>query len=241
MSIKVTQRNKIMTIQTNKHMNNNNLLISAIIIYLMVILSSCKKEEDHSGLPVDGDGNEYDTIVIGTQTWLKENLKTTTYRFGNPVRLITDNTEWTTWQQPAYCWYDNNPDNKDVYGALYNWFAVKTQALCPDGWHVPTLIEWNTLIYFCGGEYEAGCRLKETGTFHWEWPNSCATNESGFTALPGGNRYFGDGSFNKLNEIGEFWISDYCDKIGVASGWGQTKILSWYKTEGLSVRCIKNK
>ncbi len=230
-----------MTIQTNKHMINNNLLISAIIIYLVVILSSCKKEEDHSGLPVDGDGNDYDTIVIGTQTWLKENLKTTTYRFGNPVRLITDDTQWSTWQQPAYCWYDNNPDNKDVYGALYNWFAVKTQALCPDGWHVPTLIEWNTLIDFCGGEYEAGCRLKETGTFHWEWPNTCATNESGFSALPGGARYFADGTFYKIKEIGLYWASDVCYRLGLGSSYGSTSMIYWYKQAGFSVRCIKDR
>jgi len=222
-------------------MINNKLYSAIIIIFLMTQLLSCEKRKDNSGLPVDGDGNEYDTIVIGTQTWLKENLKSTKYRFGNPVRLISDNNQWTTWQQGAYCWYDNNQQYKDTYGALYNWHAANTQALCPDGWHVPTMIDWNTLIEYCGGTYEAGFRLKETGTIHWGPPNVPATNESGFTALPGGSRYFKDGSFKKIREIGEFWISDIPYKIGMGSTYGSTYIVSWYKSEGLSIRCIKDK
>ena len=219
---------------------NKSTLLSILLSTWIVMISSCEKQKE-SGLPKDGDGNEYDTIVIGTQTWLKENLKTTTYRFGNPVRLITDNSEWTTWQQGAYCWYDNNPSYKDVYGALYNWYAAHTQALCPAGWHVPTTAEWNTLIDYCGGEYEAGCKLKETGTGHWASPNTCATNESGFSALPGGARYFADGTFYKLREIGQFWASDNFYKFGLGSTYGSTSMIYWYKQAGFSVRCIKDK
>jgi len=212
-----------------------------LFIVIFLFLNSCEKDKK-TGLPVDGDGNVYDTIRIGTQTWLKENLKTTRYNNGDPIPYIPDEIEWTTFWRGAYCWYDNNPDYKDTYGALYNWHAARlADFICPAGWHVPTLEEWTTLIDYLGGEYEAGCKMKETGIGHWEAPNTCATNESGFTALPGGNRYFFDGSFYKIREISEFWISDLTFKIGLASTYGGTYIVSWYKAEGLSVRCIKDK
>lgn len=222
-------------------MNLSNILIPLILSFLMTILYSCEKNTDHSGLPVDGDGNEYDTIVIGTQTWLKENLKTTTYRFGNPVRLITDNTEWISWQQGAYCWYDNDPKYKDIYGALYNWHAAKSQALCPDGWHVPTIEDWTVLINSLGGEYVAGGKLKEAGFVHWAKPNASATNESGFTGLPGGYRYFFDGTFDRLGEIGEFAVSDTPYKMCLQYSNGIGGMVTWYKQAGLSVRCLKDK
>lgn len=214
-----------------------NLKISIFLSIVLFGFTGCEKHKD-SGLPIDGDGNEYDTIVIGTQTWLKENLKTTTYRFGNPVRLITDNTEWISWQQGAYCWYDNDPKYKDIYGALYNWHAAKSQALCPDGWHVPTTAEWNTLIDFCGGVYEAGCKLKEAGLMHWA-PTNSGTNESGFTGLPGGIRYFGDGSFQMIKAVGEFWASDVPNKFGLKTC--EARLVDWYKQAGLSIRCVKDK
>jgi uncharacterized protein (TIGR02145 family) len=215
-----------------------NIIIPFVILFLMSILFSCEKDNGHKGSPVDGDGNEYDTVVIGTQTWLKENLKTTKYRFGNPVRLITDNTEWTTWQQGAYCWDDNNPEYKDIYGALYNWHAAHTQALCPDGWHVPTIAEWNILIDYCGGEYEAGCKLKEAGLQHWA-PTNSGTNESGFTALPGGFRYFYDGSFQMIKSLGGFWASDIEYYIGLMGC--SVSPVDWYKQAGMSIRCLKDK
>lgn len=98
--------------------SRNHLTIRSIIVLAVLILFSCEKDKSHSGLPVDGDGNEYDTVVIGTQTWLKENLKTTTYKNGDPIYLVTDNTKWISWPAGAYCWYNNEPKYKDLYGVL---------------------------------------------------------------------------------------------------------------------------
>ncbi len=96
----------------------------------------------------DGDGNIYQTVTIGTQIWLKENLKTTRYNDGTDISLITDQTEWKNAISAAYCWYDNDITNKDPFGALYNWYAVNTGKLCPKGWHVPSESEWTELVYF---------------------------------------------------------------------------------------------
>lgn len=107
-------------------------------------------------------------------------------------------------------------------------------------WHVPTIDDWNTLINYCGGEYEAGCKLKEIGETHWSF-NACATNESGFSALPAGARYFYDGTFYKIREIGQFWAADTEFKFGLGSTYGSASMIYWYKQAGFSVRCIKNK
>jgi uncharacterized protein (TIGR02145 family) len=137
----------------------------------------------------DIDGNVYKTITIGTQVWMAENLRTTKLDDGKIVPLVTDDKIWAGLNTPAYCWYTNNaPENKNKYGALYNWYTVSTNKLCPRGWHVPTDAEWKTLITNLGGESVAGGKLKEKGTSHWQSPNAGATNETGFTALPSGER-----------------------------------------------------
>jgi hypothetical protein len=112
-----------------------------------IILISCEKE--NNGLPMDADGNTYDTVVIGTQTWLTENLKTTKYINGDPIPLVTDNTAWSEIKRGAYCWYENNINYKDAYGALYNGYVAQySNFICPIGYHVPTMDEWSTLINF---------------------------------------------------------------------------------------------
>lgn len=102
----------------------------SVIASLVLFTAGCEKE---SGLPVDGDGNVYDTEVIGTQVWLKENLKTTKYNNGTSIYLVADDVKWSEFQTGAYCWY-NNPDYINTYGALYCWQAVKPDMLCPKGW-----------------------------------------------------------------------------------------------------------
>lgn len=130
----------------------------------------------------DADGNTYKIIKIGDQVWTAENLRTTRYNDGTEIPLVTDYTAWTNLTTPSYAWTNNDIGNKSVYGALYNWFAVKTCKLCPSGWHVPTDAEWTILENHLGGITVAGGKMKETGTEHWFAPNTDATNESGFTA-----------------------------------------------------------
>ena len=186
----------------------------------------------------DIEGNEYKTIEIGDQTWMAENLRTTKYNDGSSIPLVTENTSWLNLTTPAYCWYDNDISKKDIYGSLYNWYTVNRGNLCPAGWHIPTDVEWTVLSAYLGGESVAGGKLKETGTAHWD-PNTDASNESGFTALPGGMRGNG-GAFFDLGYYGGYWWSAteswcrilYCRSADISS-------LTDNNTTGFSVRCIK--
>jgi uncharacterized protein (TIGR02145 family) len=203
----------------------------------------------------DIEGNAYKTISIGTQTWMAENLKTTKYNDGTAIPNITDGTAWAALTTGAYSDYDNTPANSTTYGRLYNWYAVDNNALtkvasnggknvCPTGWHIPSDAEWTTLTTFLGGEAGAGGKLKETGTTHWESPNDGATNETGFTALPGGYRG-NSGSFDGVGIYGYCWSSTEFD---AANAWYRTMycynqkvdIYSFDKSYGYSVRCIKD-
>ena len=159
------------------------------------------------GSVTDIEGNEYKTITIGTQTWMMKNLRTTKYKDGTAIRLIKDSASWASLTTPAYCWYKNDEAAfKSTYGALYNWYTVTTGKLCPAGWHAPSDDEWNILTSNLGGELIAGGKLKERGTSYWVEPNTGATNESGFSALPGGFRYH-DGVFFDLGFGGYWWSS----------------------------------
>jgi uncharacterized protein (TIGR02145 family) len=158
----------------------------------------------------DIDGNVYKTITIGNQVWMKENLKTTKYNDGKAIPLVKDDMVWKELTTPAFCWNNNDETaNKNKYGALYNWYTVNTNKLCPRGWHVPTNAEWTILTTYLGGESVAGGKLKETGTTHWESPNTGATNEKGFTALPGGSRNYA-GAFNYTGSNVIFFRSNGC-------------------------------
>ena len=153
----------------------------------------------------DIDGNAYKAIKIGNQVWMYENLKTTKLNDGTAIPLVTTSAAWGNLTTPGYCWYNNDEaSNKNVYGALYNWYTINTGKLCPAGWHVPTVAEWTTLTTFLGGESVAGGKLKETGIAHWKSPNTGASNETGFTALPGGFRDF-DGVFAQIYNSGCWW------------------------------------
>ena len=203
----------------------------------------------------DVEGNIYKTVVIGTQTWMAENLKTTKFNDGTAIPLVTDYSAWSTHFSPAYCWFKNDISNKSIYGALYNGYTVnKTTSnnknVCPAGWHVPTDNEWHTLALFVDGgavlDYQesliAGGKLKETGTTHWESPNSGATNEFGFTALPGGCRY-STGDFN----VAVGYITLFWSEAGTTN---YTRYLAFDRIDlmrsnpngetGYSVRCVKN-
>jgi uncharacterized protein (TIGR02145 family) len=191
----------------------------------------------------DADGNAYTTVTIGTQVWMAENLKTTKYNNGSAIPNVTDGPTWWNLTTHAYCWYDNNISYKTPYGALYNWFTVEKGNLCPAGWHVPTTDDWEVLSDFLGGELIAGGKLKEAGTTHWISPNTGATNETGFTAVPGGMH-----DWNKcrnMGELGLYWSatgdvgeSTDCYNMLNTTAWLQSA--SQNKKIGYSVRCIKN-
>jgi uncharacterized protein (TIGR02145 family) len=135
------------------------------------------------------DNEQYKTVKIGNQIWMAENLRSTKFNDGTAIPFIEDKKTWRKLTVPAYCVYDNDMDkHKMIYGNLYNWYVVNMGKLCPAGWHVPTHDEWTALSVYLGGESVAGGKLKETGTIHWKSSNDGATNESGFTALPGGIR-----------------------------------------------------
>ena len=200
----------------------------------------------------DIDGNVYNTVTIGTQVWMAENLKTTKYNDGTSIPLVTDATAWTNLSTPGYCWYNNDAATyKDPYGALYNWYTVNTGKLCPTGWHVPTDAEWTTLTDYLGGESVAGGKLKETGTTHWTTPNTDATNETGFTAFPGGERY-SSGIFNGIGNYGNWWSATevssadawyrhlFNDNSSVYRGSLTETVAPPSRNIGFSVRCVKD-
>lgn len=192
----------------------------------------------------DADNNNYPVVEIGEYTWMAENLKTTKYKDGTPVPNITINVDtpdsWM-YSSEGYCWYNNDPGYKDIYGGLYKLNSLKSGKLCCAGWHAPNNAEWGYLTDFLEGKLVAGGKLKETGTAHWANPNTGATNESGFTALPGGSRNYG-GEFHGLGLTGMFWSISNCDGPG-GCGWAihfTSEGISWvdWDTQGFSVRCV---
>ena len=203
------------------------------------------------GLVSDIDGNNYKTIQIGTQTWMAENLKTTSYNDGSSIPNVTGDVEWMDLTTGAYCWYGNlETTYKNTYGALYNWYTVNTGKLCPTGWHVPSKEEWMILATYLGGPDIAGGKLKESGTTHWQSPNTGATNTVRFNALPGGVRDvssdFG-GFFIKSGSNGFWWSSDpgiepTDHSLLLDSSSGNFSFVPWwiYYNSGLSVRCLKD-
>lgn len=203
-------------------------------------------------LPVDGgivtdiDGNSYHTKTIGTQIWMVENYKVTHYRNGDSIPNITDSVKWKGdyTYKGAQCDYNNSAFNSMVYGKLYNFYAVTdTRKLCPFGWHVPTDDEWTTLSNYLGGDTFAGGKLKETGTAHWISPNIGATNETGFTALPGGLRDF-DGRFFEIGKVCSFWSSTSIYNFSwfryLSNGDIWFGRINDVREDGFSVRCIKD-
>ena len=197
----------------------------------------------------DIDENVYSTIKIGTQIWMAENLRTTKLNDGTPITNIK-NGYWEDYL-PAYCWYNNDEVNyKSTYGGLYNYDAMKQHddfGVCPVGWRVPDESEWSILSDYLGGEEIAGGKLKETGTDYWLSPNSEATNESGFTGLPGGSTNF-QGAFSSIGISGFWWSSGqrYIDKNyylmrhSLSSSNGSLLPLPANSRGGYSIRCIRD-
>ena len=194
----------------------------------------------------DIDGNVYRTVIIGTQTWMVENLKTTKYRNGDAISNVTKDSEWETIKVDAWCNYDNKDTNGELYGRLYNWNAVSDKRnMAPKGWHVPTNKEWELLEEFLGGNEIAGGKLKEIGFENWMTPNRGATNELGFSARPGGCRYANDGKFYGVGNSGYWWSSTEASTScawGSGLGYDDSNVRRNYftKSGGCSVRCVRD-
>lgn len=169
------------------------------------------------------DGKTYKTVTIGTQTWMAENLAFKACNGG--------------------CWpYENKASNAAAYGYLYNWDAARKA--CPSAWHLPADAEWSKLVESLGGESAAGGKLKEAGAAHWATPNTGATNESGFSALPGGGRSY-DGKFSTIGRDGAWWSSTEDDAMsawyrGLYNRISDAKRFRSIKANGYAVRCVKD-
>lgn len=205
----------------------------------------------------DVEGNKYNSVIIETQEWTKENLNVTKYRDGTLIPEVTDPEVWRNLTTGAWCYYSNSSINGTIYGKLYNWYAIMgihneasltdislRKQLAPLGYHIPTESEWNTLINFLGGKNVAGGKMKEIGTTHWSIPNIDASNSKGFSALPGGHRNF-DGLFYSIGNLSNFFYYNsifvniqLSNDDGIVRSWGAVE--NSYKTIGCSVRCVKD-
>lgn len=222
-----------------------------ILLLILAGFTGCKsgsEKEQSAEQVIDIEGNSYAVIHIGQQAWMAENLKTSTLSDGTSLSGVEEYEDWAQLTLPGYSWYNNDSLNAEKFGALYNCYAVETEKLCPDGWHVPTDEDWIALESAIGGATTAGGAMKESGTAHWKTPNAFASNESGFTALPGGYRSY-NGTFNLMRIDGFWWSSS-------EKSWYGSKNTVMYrnlkydgpdlfrevavKANGFSVRCIKN-
>jgi len=192
------------------------------------------------------DEKTYTSLTIGTQQWMDRNLDVATYRNGDLIPYVTDPTTWAALTTGAWCYYNNDPSNNCIYGKLYNWYAVNDpRGLAPVGWHVPSDAEFTTLTNVLGGASVAGGKMKVTGTTTtWNSPNTGATNTSGWAGLPGGYRD-NDGTFSAIGNFGNWWSST---TSGTTNAWGRFLFYnvalafrsSSFKTNGLSVRCVRD-
>jgi len=185
----------------------------------------------------DIDGNTYNTVQIGSQCWLKENLKTTKYKTDENIPLITNAYDWEYSSTGAMCYYDNNVNNALKYGALYNGFAVNTGKLCPDGWKIPSKTEWDILAQGLGGNNIAGYYMKTTSGWNY---NGNGNNLSNFSALPAG---FRDYYFNSIEYGTGFWSETNSgsrnETVWLVYDELALKSYTDFLSRGLSVRCIK--
>ena len=190
------------------------------------------------------------SVSIGSQVWQTKNLNVDRFRNGDPIPEARTKEEWVTAGkkgEPAWCYYENNASNSSIYGKLYNWYATTdSRGICPPGWHLPSDKEWTTLTIYLGGKDVAGGKMKSTGTAYWNSPNTDATNESGFSALPGGYRGSG-GSFFVIRNYAFFWsateyASDYAwgRSLSNYNGVVDRNASYNYKSFGASVRCLKD-
>lgn len=211
--------------------------IAVIVLFLLNISLTAGTKEN---IVTDYDGNVYNTIEVGQQTWLKENLKSLHYSDGTSI--------------PDVVAYNDDDSLANIYGRLYSWNAAMNnsteegaQGVCPCGWHVPSDTEWLELENYLGGAAIAGGKMKESGTAHWKSPNTGADNSSGFTALPAGeyDAYYNPNSFQLFKEYAVFWTSTEVSTTKARERYlaynnSASSIYDWYKVMKYSIRCIKD-
>ncbi len=255
------------------------LLINSLVIvasFSLFAIISCSRDVDtepviidngyDEGIVVDVDGNEYRTVIIGNYEWMAENLKTTRYKNGTPIINPKLPPEWESNTNGAYVFYENAIINKDHYGALYNWYAViNSDGLCPEGWRVPSDVEWTELINYLRNNYEninssnVGNRLKSCRQVNSPLGGDCDTNDHprwaaddinfgrdpfGFSALPGGYRKH-NGQFRQIGLYCGLWSStekssSYARYRSIKHSWGVVNRLDYFKEFGFSVRCLRD-
>ncbi len=223
--------------------NKLSSLVSVLVVF--AAFAAPLTDASFAGTVTDIDGNVYQTVTIGTQVWMAENLKVTKYRNGDAIPSITDNATWQGLTSGGRCVYQNNEDNVVTYGRLYNWYATTdSRNIAPAGWHVPSDTEWQTLVNYLGGGGVAGGKMKETGTAHWLSPNTGATNESGFTGIGSGVR-LGNGSYGYGQTYAYYWSTN---EDGSLYGWDRalrnSTTIAYRGTNGkeygFSVRCVSD-
>lgn len=224
-------------------MKTQKLRLGIIIVFLCGVFTTVSAQKAGESAK-DVDGNIYESVVIGTQTWLTENLKSTRYDDATEIKEMKDNGEWAKATAPGFCWYNNDAANKDEYGALYNWHVIKNGNICPKGWHVPTDAEWTTLETFVGGSAQAALMLKEKGTQHWKSTSDAVGDTYNFSAIAAGFRN-SDGNFT-------YQLSDCCFWTATPSTptYAHNRSFSYYdkginsrdiqRTNGYSIRCVKD-
>ncbi|MGL2965670.1 fibrobacter succinogenes major paralogous domain-containing protein [Flavobacterium sp. XGLA_31] len=205
----------------------------------------------------DVDGVPYNTVIINGQEWTTRNLNVTRYTDGTVIPQVQDAAAWTALTTGAWCYYAFQTSNGVVYSKMYNWYAVAgiwnaasatnaslRKTFAPAGWHVSSTADWTSLATFLGGMSEAGAFIKETGTTHWQTPNTGATNSTGLTALPSGS-CLPNGTFSGIGTTGNWWCSD---EYNSASSWCAGLVNSSTtltkapinKKYGFAIRLVKN-
>jgi uncharacterized protein (TIGR02145 family) len=240
------------TLLQTETLNNQTIALGTV--------QACETSNISTDGLIDIDQNLYTTIAIGTQTWMQQNLNVSRYTDGTPIPQVTDNTEWANLTTGAWCYYNNDVAYGPIYGKLYNWYAVAgiydaaslanpalRKKLAPAGYHLPSSEEWITLTNFLGGNFVAGGKMKQANTTLWQAPNLGASNETGFSALPGGWRHDYEGTCRNIGVNGYWWTSTlsttttevmlrylfYNSSGGPFAGYEQ-------KSSGISVRFVKD-
>ncbi|HNP95594.1 MAG TPA: FISUMP domain-containing protein [Cyclobacteriaceae bacterium] len=219
-----------------------------VCLCLLFAISGCKKEEDEPapndgginfgshdfGSMTDEEGNTYKTIVIGSATWMAENLKVTKLNDGTDIPAVPA-AQWISRTAPAY--YDGSAEFIAIYGRHYN--AAASIKACPTGWHLPSSKEWDDLASAVGGMSVAGGKLKETGIQHWVNPNVAAENSFGFTGLPAGSIHIG--ALRDRGSDGYWWANDQITFYYASASLAQMRTKSTATPDnGLSIRCVKD-